>query len=1258
MTVTNMTLKNNTNNKRSPKPDKPVRKQRKQKRNNFEPLQKRGMLVVGIGASAGGLKPLQSFFEYMPADTGLAFVVVTHLHPEHESHLDEILQTKTGMPVTQVTNLVPIEPNHIYVISPNRNISVTDSHLETSEFSEPRGYRAPIDGFFRSLAKAHQGAVAVILSGSGTDGSLGVKDIKQDGGLLLVQHPDEAEYDGMPNAAIQTGLADVVLPVRDLVERLVKYTKQVPQLPEDEEDLTEQDLKIVQRILAQVHARTGHDFSHYKRSTILRRMQRRMQINGLATLDAYYTYMHGNASEATAIFSDILINVTNFFRDRTSWEALAEKVIPGLFENKTPGEGIRTWSIGCATGEEAYSLAILLLEQAEKLKQHYEIQVFASDLDDMSLLQAREGIYPSAIAADVSPERLEQFFTRHGADHYQVKRELRDVVLFTNHSILRDPPFLRLDLITCRNVLIYLQRQVQDTIFETFHYSLNPGGHLFLGNSESAEQADQLFHVIDKPHRLYQARPWRRERPHVPPLPPNTRHMPRANVRIALRPTFPLKLEESPPLEQQHKEALELYGPPSVLIDEDYNILHISETAGRYLLQRKGTITGEVLKLVRPELHLELRAALFQAFEKEKAVVSKPVLVQFNGHPHLVVLSVRPRKSHADAQKLALVVFLEDEIDAETIKGSEAEKTAGAVEIKDQARSNALMVQLEAEVQRLREQLQDTVEEFDSSKEEMKAANEELQSINEEYRSTTEELETSKEELQSVNEELQTVNSELKEKLDEISRAHSDLENLMTSAELATLFLDPELRIRRYTPPLNAVFNIMPSDHGRPVTHLTHKLAYGELIEDVRQVLQKPETIEREVRGQEGEWFYARVRPYRTLDNKIDGVVITFLDITRIKTAEEALRKMTAELEERVKQRTQEANEAHQRLSQTRDQFYALFHANPIPTALTRLDNALFLDVNEAYLKYYEVERQHVIGHTAEELNLPLTPDEQAQVLARLQKEGVIRNLELQIRHPSRGTRTILLSLQPIKFEGAEAVIATSTDITERVHTEQQVRTVASSLTAAEQVERHRISRVLHDDLQQHIFAVKMQLAFLGEAIEKNDFEGLKLDLSQLDNWLTQAIATTRQLSVDLSPPILHGEGLVEAVIWLASQMKEQYGLEVGVQTNGVNPAFEEDVRVLLFQSLRELLFNVVKHAGTLRANLTFEQRDGTARITVSDGGKGFDSEVMMREEKTAHGLSRMRDRLFLLGCVLKVKSESNQGTYITVEAPVKDIMD
>jgi two-component system, chemotaxis family, CheB/CheR fusion protein len=1247
------------NNKQPPSPDKPAGKQRKKKKTNgADPSQEKGLTIVGIGASAGGLKPLQTFFEALPPATGMAFVVVTHLHPEHESHMAEILQSKTPMRVSQVDRRVSIEPDHVYVIPPNHNIVVSDTYLEIEAFQTPRGTRTPIDGFFRSLAKAHRGSVAVILSGSGTDGAVGIKDVKEQGGVLLVQHPQEAEYDSMPNAAINTGLADMILPVRELVEKLVDYGSQAPRLPAEPEALSERELETIQRILAQVHARTGHDFSQYKRSTILRRIQRRMQLNGFEAPDEYLEYLRTNVGESVAMFNDILIGVTNFFRDREPWEALEKKVIPALFEQKAPGEKIRVWSIGCATGEEAYSLAILLLEQAERLHERFEIQVFASDLDEGALARARDGVYPTAIEADVSAERLEHFFIAQG-NHYLVKRDLRDLVLFTNHSILRDPPFSHLDLVACRNVLIYLQREIQDNLFDIFHYSLNLGGYLFLGSSESAEQMPQLFEPVDKVNRIYQAKPWRGEHQHVPTLPLTIHRVPHPALRMIARPVYRQSVEGPATLEEQHKEAFEAYGPPSILVDDAYNILHLSETAGRYLLQPKGPITSELLKLVRPELQMELRSALFQAFEKDRAIVSKPVPVQFNGRPHLVVLSVRPRRPASNGvkglQRQALVVFLEDELDerADGILGAPA-----LAEGRDQARNNELIIQLESEVQRLREQLQASVEEFDSSNEEMKAANEELQSINEEYRSTTEELETSKEELQSVNEELQTVNNELKDKLEEISRAHSDLENLIASAEVATLFLDSELRIERYTPATAAIFNIMPSDRGRPISHLTHNLEYPELEREAREILGHPTPHEREVRGQTGEWYLVRMRPYRTMEDKIDGVVITIVDITPVKAAQEAQRQMAEDLERRVEQRTAEVEEANQNLSQARDLFHTLFHANPIPTSLTRLEDGLFMDVNDAYLEYYGLEYDHVIGRTSAELHVPHAPRVRPGLVARLLKEGMIRNLEMAIDFPSGETRNILASLQRINLDGTDAIISTFSDITERVRSEQQVRDVASSLTASEQVERHRISRVLHDDLQQNIFAVKMQLTFLSEAIENNDLQGLRLDLQQLDNWLEQAIATTRQLSIDLSPPVLNDEGLTEAVIWLASQMKEQYKLEVAVHTNGIHAAFEDDVRVLVFQSIRELLFNVVKHSGTLIAQVRFEQIGDKVFITVSDGGMGFDSQAVLEDWKTGHGLLRMRDRLLLLGCNLEVKSEPDNGTRITIEAPIKDTVD
>jgi two-component system, chemotaxis family, CheB/CheR fusion protein len=497
------------------------------KRLGEQPREKRPFTVVGIGASAGGLAALQGFFDALPDNTGMVFVVVTHMDPERESLLPELLQTHTSMPVHQVQEQIAIEANHVYVLSPNRQIAITDQHLDVEEFEEPRGHRAPIDHFYRSLAEAHQDAVAIILSGGGTDGAVGVKSIKEQGGLLLVQHPDEAEYDGMPRAAITTGLADVVLPVRQLAEKLVAYQKNGISLPSAPNALAEHELDLVQHILAQVQLRTGHDFSQYKQSTILRRIERRLPLTEHSSLDAYLHYLRHTPDEARTLSTDMLIGVTNFFRDKEAWQALAEKVIPLLFEGKKVGDSVRIWSAGCSTGEEAYTMAILLLEQAARLydmgasdimvRQPIELQVFASDLDEGALAKAREGVYPEVIEADVSAERLARFFTKEG-DYYRVRRELRDMVLFTHHSILRDPPFSRLDLISCRNLLIYLNRTLQENVFDIFHYALNSERYLFLGNAELAEMVPELFHTLDKTHRIYKACPWRGAHPHVPSL--------------------------------------------------------------------------------------------------------------------------------------------------------------------------------------------------------------------------------------------------------------------------------------------------------------------------------------------------------------------------------------------------------------------------------------------------------------------------------------------------------------------------------------------------------------------------------------------------------------------------------------------------------------------------------------------------------------------------------------------------------------------
>jgi two-component system CheB/CheR fusion protein len=1130
---------------------------------------------------------------------------------------------------------------------------MTDTHLETREFNEPHGRRTPIDHFFRSLATSgHADPVAIVLSGGGTDGAVGIKDIKEVGGLVMVQQPEDAQYDSMPRAALTTGLVDIILPAPELAKKLAEYVQHRPKLPHDPGQLSVAEVETLQRILAQVHARTGHDFTQYKRSTILRRVERRMQLNGFTTLDAYLAYLRGNAGEAQAMFNDILIGVTNFFRDRDSWAALQQKVIPNLFRQNgnNNSEGIRVWSIGCATGEEAYGIAMLLFEEAAKQEARTHIQIFASDLDDRSIARARDGLYPPAIEADVSPERLERFFMREGG-YYRVKRELRDAVLFTNHNVMRDPPFSRQDLIACRNVLIYLQRTVQDRIFDIFHYSLLPGGYLFLGSSESAEHLPELFTIIDKTHRLYKAKPWIGERPQIPSMPLALRRTPHAHdLGPNNRAHISRHIEEPFALEEQHQRALESYGPPSIMVNDRYMILYVSENAGRYLHQPKGPISGDLLTLVRPELQLEIRTALFHAFDKTKSTVSRPVSVQFNGHRRRVIVSVRPRTEDLNLDRVterqALVLFLEDEVFASDEADLEAEIARTPAE-RDQ-----MVAQLQSEIQRLREQLQITIEEYDSSNEEMKAANEELQSINEEYRSATEELETSKEELQSVNEELQTVNSEMRSKLEEISRSHQEMENLMGATDIATLYLDRELRIQRYTAGVQELFNILNVDRGRPISDLTHHMAYNQFVEDAEQVLRKLIPVEREIQRVDGNWFLMRLRPYR--EDRIEGVVITFIDISQLKSTEQQLYAAKNLLEEHVAERTHELAQATEQIRQARDMFFTLFHSNPIPTSLTQLEDGIFLNVNDAYLEFAGLQREKVIGRTAQELDLPIPQDIRPRIVNQLKNEGMVQNLELQVRRASGELATVLASIQLISIDQSQALLLAFIDISDRVKAEQQIRSLAYDLTMAEQEERRRISQILHDDLQQRIFAVKMQISTLYDAYGQGKLQTAQVDFTQLQEWLDESISMTRNLSIDLSPAILQGDGLTDALVWLASQMENQYGLKVILDTNGIVGRYEDTLRILLFQAVREILFNIVKHANTLHANITMERVNRHTRITIDDDGAGFDAQAVMYGSKSAGGLLNLQHRLNLMGCNLQINSRPNgKGTQAVIDVPL-----
>jgi two-component system CheB/CheR fusion protein len=844
--------------------------------------------VVGIGASAGGLAALARFLEGMPSEPGMAIVIVMHLSPRHDSIVDRILQRSTSMPVTQVLEALPLQKNHVYVISPRKALSMNDGYLRLLDMERPRGKHVSIDFFFRTLAEVHrERAFAVILSGTGSDGSVGIARIRERGGITLVQHPEDAEYDQMPRAAIATGAVDVILPVAELPERIIAMALAASQIvfPEgttldDTSDADDSTLESESRehedalrdIMLILRAKTGHDFRAYKRATVLRRIERRMQVNGLQTLEGYRDFLHEHAYERPALLKDMLISVTNFFRDRESFDVLETEVIPRLFEQASEDTRIRAWSAGCATGEEAYSLAMLLTEAAAP--HSASVQVFATDIDDDAITHARRGFYSSAATADIAPGRITRFLSREG-DGYRVQKSLRERVLFARHNVLQDPPFSKLDLIVCRNLLIYLNRDIQSHALEMFHFALRPGGYLFLGSSESAEVVSKFFTPVDKKHRIYRANVIGRTGIylHTP-----TRLASPAFTASTTAAVAAAQDRREHSLSEIHRIAVEDRLPPSILVDRDGHIAHMSESAGVYLRLVGGAPSYQLTALIVPELRLELRTSLFQATQDGTSVRSRTVDLERDGRQLSVSIEVRPVRNQEQVGGFQLVLFHEGAPrSAEPAAGVDDEQTP-------------ILLQLEEELKRAKEHLQVTVEESESSNEELKASNEELQSINEELRSATEELETSKEELQSINEELITVNLELKLKVEETAKAHDDMHNLVASTDIATVFVDRDMSIKRFTPRAADVFRLIPADIGRSLLDLNHSLDYPDLAADAAMAFQALRTIEREVGSQDSRWYIARILPYRTADDRIEGAVMTFIDITRRRAAEQAAR--------------------------------------------------------------------------------------------------------------------------------------------------------------------------------------------------------------------------------------------------------------------------------------------------------------------------------------------------------------------------------
>jgi two-component system CheB/CheR fusion protein len=1683
--------------------------------------------IVGVGALTGGEKSLVHFFEQIAVGSGMAYVVVHHLEPGHSTRLAETLRSHTPLPVVLVEDEVRLQPNQIYIHPPHQFLSVEDGSLCAETFPN-RQRHSLVDHFFSSLAEdQREFAVGILFAGYGSDGLRGLAAIKERGGLAMVEANGDAPEERL--APLNPALLDVTGPVGDLAQRLVNYAgrRKEIRLTHGDVDQAEESADLLAKIFFEVREQTGHDFTLYKRSMLLRRLERRMQLKEIATMGDYLQYLRQTPTEAKILFRDCLITVTQFFRDPEAFAVLRQRIVPALFVGKSQEDTVRVWVPGCASGEEVYSIAILLHAYATQLETPPQIQIFATDVSDHALTLARRGWYPASVAADIPATYLPRFFTEENGG-YCIAESVRETVLFAHHNLLSDPPFAHLDLISCRNLIIYLQRQAQRQILELFHYALHPDGYLFLGNASSADTAPGLFDEEDKRQSLFKNRKTAASTPAMPSQSPKSAGD--AQIRTPEAPPTATNLQDLYRLWHQKR-----YGYPSLLVDESYQLFAVFNGGGRYLRDPDGAAAMDVVQRVPASLRLDLRMALQAAFRNHQHTLSRPIPTTVENKEFQVQMHVGPVEEAGFPQKYVEIVFVEQPIAPVTLfdaaphgRGEEA----------------SLLLQIEDELQHTRMRLQSTVEEYEGLTEELRASNEELQAMNEELRTTSEELESSKEEVQAINEELMAVNGELKSKVEALHLANSDLQNLIESTDMPILFLDRELRLLRYTPRATEIFHLIPTDIGRPFEHVTHQVLYEHILQDASSVLEQATSLKREVQSSDGRWFIAHFSPYRTLENQIDGVVLTFVDVTALKEAEQgllrrahqqaavadlgqfaledadfdvlrqqatervaetlnieltkiqeftpdgqqlrltagvgwrqgllgnhlvradkstqagytlytgkpiivdnmnqeqrfsgppllfdhnvisgltvvirgpqqtygvlgvhstqarrfseddihflqsvanvlaqaierrnaqqALAQINAELEDRVVQRTAELVATNAQLQaeikerqRAQDRFYKAFHISPAASAIASLTDMRYLNVNASFLALTGYSEEEVVGYRSDELGLlvdvekrepatttlrsgkpvepvetrirtktgqiryviaagepieidgqpcllgmmvdisgrketeealqqsqellteaeqladmgswewniaagtmhwsqgmyrifglgsdaELTPDstflehlhpqdqERVQRIFRnartdprpfeiehrvLHGDGSVRNvilrakvivdaegqptkivgntqditerkaieealrqseerlhmaiaasgvaiyeyavpisgdsyysdrfatilgyelselppasermgwlaqqlheedqihlaqiyeemlqgkidhydIDLRLRHKSgewiyvrtlaaahnepNGTQRIVGVLQDITeqkaretalqlhrehlqervaartqeleqrtAELAEEVIvrkqaeAQLLDLNENLESQvrartRQVRDLASALTLAEQRERQRIAGILHDHLQQLLYALLFRMQFMQESSP----EDLATLLPQFRRLVEDAVATTRTLTVDLSPPILAGEGLVEALFWLSEQMREIHHLTIDVEIRERPPEIQEELRVLLFQLVRELLFNVVKHASVDQARLIIGVEDETLLLTVEDSGIGFEAVPALSGQRSAAGwgLFSIRERLSLFGASFEIQSAPTQGTRATIRFPL-----
>ena len=1180
----------------------------------------RGFPIVGLGASAGGLDAFKAFLTAMPSDTGMAFVLVQHLDPIHVSLMAGLLAGHTAMPVTQAAEGASIEPNRVYLIPPGVSLAVAGGKLHLSELTERHGARTAFDVFLRSLAEdCGERAIGVVLSGTGSDGSAGVKAVKSKGGFVIVQEPSEAAFDGMPKSAIQTGQADCILPVAQIPAALIKrmtcfhpadakpYANDGP-----EEPLLE--------VLSLVRTKTGHDFSLYKTGTLTRRIERRMAMAGITKTARYLEKLNSEQTELESLAHDLLINVTEFFRDAAAFDVLAESVIPEMVASQPPDKPLRIWSPGCSTGEEAYGLAILFLEAIAASKRALKLQVFASDVDPHSIAFARAGVYGPETESQVSPDRLSRFFVHEGGS-FRVVRDLRDAVVFTVQDLLADPPFSRLDLISCRNVLIYLQPSAQEQILSLFHFALRAGGVLFLGRSETVGQFKDRFEPINKKQHIYR---------HLSAGRPGDGGFHAGTIKERLQPvTTPALAKRGHPVNAEDlaaKQLLETLAPPSVLVDKNYEALYCFGAIDRYLQVTSGVTNRNILVMARDGLRPKLRAALEKARETGELASNPGARFHRDGAAHSVKIVAQP----VPAGEMLLVSFVEEP------------SPPPPIETEPLAQDASRVLQLEQELDATRKDLSATIRDLEIANEDLRAVNEEAQSINEEFQSTNEELETSKEELQSLNEELTALNGQLQETLEHQRATAADLQNILNSSDVATLFLDNTLNIRFFTPAAKSLFGVTSVDIGRPLADLAQRFHDDALLRDASAVLAKLAPIRREIESEDGNWYIRSILPYRTEGNAVEGVVLTFARISEMKAAERKIEAARA---------------------------YAESIIATIKQPLVVLDEELrVVSASASFLKFFDLKPERSVGKPLGGL---LQEEAWANFLASVKTGVAIENHEVEVNLPGLGARILLASAcEIVGLSDRRKLLVSLDDVTD-------AKAKAEALAAAkEEAERANLgkSRFLaaaSHDLRQPLQTISLIQGMLADDISEPAASKL---IKRLDNTvvvmsgLLDKLLDINQLEAGVVQPKLVDFPINDLLQQLHGEF-EIHALNEGLKLRVVpcDLTVHSDPR-LLEQILRNMIANATKYTRHGKVLLGCRRRGSRLSIEVWDTGTGIPETELSAIFKEFHqlenhagkrakglglGLAIVKRLGDLLGAPISVRSRVGRGSVFAVDVPV-----